>query len=177
LWFKTFCLLGRDCMAEDISNTSTPYLPGFLRSLGAFEEIYWLYTQSGPRGFAYAAEMEGSTTVEAWRKAIDKVQQSQPFFSVCIEPNPDGSLIFVVRKELQFPMRNTSMYGRISPKLRYFEATAFGVSVQGIFSMGLPPVVARIRKFSLTRTIFRPAPFASFKPGAHLLPPAAAERL
>src|ERR1700745_2405568 len=34
--------------------------PGFIRSLGAFEEIYWLFSQTGPKGFAYAAEIEGA---------------------------------------------------------------------------------------------------------------------
>jgi hypothetical protein len=50
---------------------------GFIRSLGAFEEIYWLFSQTGPKGFAYAAEIEGRTTVDAWRKAIDQVQQRE----------------------------------------------------------------------------------------------------
>jgi hypothetical protein len=73
-------------------STSTP--PDFLRSLGAFEEIYWIYNQTGPRGFSYAMELEGPTTVEHWRKALDQVQKSQPFFSVCIEPNPGGRPYF-----------------------------------------------------------------------------------
>ena len=51
---------------------------GFIRSLGAFEEIYWLFSQTGPKGFAYAAAIEGRTTVDAWRKAVDQVQHSQP---------------------------------------------------------------------------------------------------
>ena len=51
--------------------------PGFIRSLGAFEEIYWLFSQTGPKGFAYAAEIEGRTIVDAWRKAIDQVQQRE----------------------------------------------------------------------------------------------------
>jgi hypothetical protein len=42
---------------------------GFVRSLGAFDEIYWLFSQTVPKGFAYAAEIEGRTTVDAWRKA------------------------------------------------------------------------------------------------------------
>jgi len=78
---------------------------GFIRSLGAFEEIYWLYTQTGPRGFAYAAEIEGRTTVDAWRKAIDQLQQSQPFFSVCIEPNPGGKPYFRHAAGASIPMR------------------------------------------------------------------------
>lgn len=78
---------------------------GFVRSLGALEEIYWLFTQTGPKGFAYAAEIEGPTTVDAWRKAIDQIQQSQPFFSVCIEPNPGSRPYFRHVEGASIPMR------------------------------------------------------------------------
>jgi hypothetical protein len=78
---------------------------GFIRSLGAFEEIYWLFTQTGPKGFAYASEIEGRTTVDAWRKAIDQVQQSQPFFSVCIEPNKGGKPYFRQVAGASIPLR------------------------------------------------------------------------
>jgi hypothetical protein len=50
---------------------------GFIRSLGASEETYWLFSQTGPKGFAYAAEIEGRATVDAWRKATDQVQQRE----------------------------------------------------------------------------------------------------
>jgi phthiocerol/phthiodiolone dimycocerosyl transferase-like enzyme len=92
-------------MTKNTLNTSTSQVPGVLRSLGAFEEIYWLYTQTGPRGFAYAAEVEGPTTVDAWRNAIDQVQQSQPFFSACIETNPSGKPYFRHVAGASIPMR------------------------------------------------------------------------
>lgn len=92
-------------MTENNLTTSVPDVPGFLRSLGAFEEIYWLYSQTGPRGFAYALEIEGPTTVEAWRKALDQIQTSQPFFSVCIEPNLGGRPYFRRVEGAPIPMR------------------------------------------------------------------------
>jgi hypothetical protein len=66
---------------------SYPYRPeGFLRELGAIEEFMWLYTLSGLwRGFSMAIEVEGATTVEQWRDALQKVQKSQPLFSACIQ--------------------------------------------------------------------------------------------
>jgi hypothetical protein len=91
--------------ATGIINASTSDPTRFVRSLGAFEEIYWLFTQTGPKGFAYVAEIEGPTTVDAWRKAIDQVQQSQPFFSVCIEPNPGGMAYFRHVEGVSVPMR------------------------------------------------------------------------
>ena len=69
-------------------------LSGFVRNLGAFEEIYWLYNQSGSQAFAFAMEVEGTTTVTDWRAALDAVQQSRPFFSVRIEPNTGGVPFF-----------------------------------------------------------------------------------
>jgi hypothetical protein len=54
---------------------------------------------------SYAAEMEESTTVEFWRKAIDQVQQSQAFSSVCIEPNPGGKPYFRREEGASIPMR------------------------------------------------------------------------
>src|SRR3982074_1163801 len=67
--------------------TATASVPGFVRNLGAFEEIYWLYNQLGAHGFAYAMEVGGPTIVADWQSALDAIQRSHPFFSVCIEPN------------------------------------------------------------------------------------------
>src|ERR1700710_2685415 len=67
--------------------TATASILGFARNLGAFEEIYWLYNQLGAHGFAYAMEVDGPTIVDEWQSALDAIQRSHPFFSVCIEPN------------------------------------------------------------------------------------------
>jgi hypothetical protein len=92
-------------MSKNHSITLIQAVPGFLRSLGAFEEILWLYSQTGPRGFAYALELEGPTTVEGWRKALDQVQASQPLFSACIEPNFGGRPYFRHVEGAPIPMR------------------------------------------------------------------------
>jgi Condensation domain len=75
---------------------SYPYRPeGFLRELGAFEEFIWLYTLSGlHRGFSMAIEVEGPTTVEQWRDALEKVQKSQPLFSACIQKDENTPPFF-----------------------------------------------------------------------------------
>src|ERR1700716_4660904 len=70
--------------------TATASVPGFVRNLGAFEEIYWLYNQLGAHGFAYAMEVDGPTIVADWRSALGAVQRNQPFFSVRIEPNREA---------------------------------------------------------------------------------------
>ena len=60
-------------------------LEGFVRYLGGFEHLHWLFSQSGPRAFAHAIEVEGTTTVQQWRTALDALQRSQPLFSVQID--------------------------------------------------------------------------------------------
>jgi hypothetical protein len=78
---------------------------GYVRSLGPFEELYWLYSQRGPRGFAYAMEVEGTTSVSAWRQGLAAFQQSQPLFNVAIEPNPGGVPFFREVEKVEIPLR------------------------------------------------------------------------
>ena len=56
-----------------------------VRYLGGFEHLHWLFSQSGPRAFALAMEVTGTTTAEQWRAALDALQISQPLFSVRID--------------------------------------------------------------------------------------------
>lgn len=69
-------------------------LPGFVRNLGAFQEIYWLYNKLGAHGFAYATEVEGPTTLVDWLVALDVLQQSPPFFLVALERYGGGVPFF-----------------------------------------------------------------------------------
>ena len=84
-----------------------------LRSLGAWEELYWRYasTVSGVSGFALAMEVEGPTSVEQWRRALDRVQRSQPLFSVIIEDVPGGRPVFRSVADAPIPMRTRSIEG------------------------------------------------------------------
>src|ERR1700716_1898128 len=61
--------------------TATASISGFVRNLGAFEEIYWLYNQLGAHGFAYAMEVDGPTMVADWRSALDVLQQTHHFYA------------------------------------------------------------------------------------------------
>ena len=84
--------------------TATASVPGFVRNLGAVEEIYWLHNQAGAHGFAYAMEVDGPTVVADWRSALDAIQRSHPFFSVCIEPN-NGGVPFFRHVDAPIPLR------------------------------------------------------------------------
>jgi len=66
----------------------------FLRPLGAFEELFWLLDQQRFVHFVMAAEVEGRTTVDDWRRALDLVQQRHPLFSVRIERNAENRPCF-----------------------------------------------------------------------------------
>ena len=81
-----------------------PTTPPVLRSLGAFEEFLWLIDQNRPTHFALIAEVTGHTTIPEWRRALDRVQQRHPLFSVCIEMN--GESVPYFRKDtVPIPLR------------------------------------------------------------------------
>src|SRR5215469_9687085 len=78
---------------------------GFVRHLGSFEHLHWLFSQTGPRAFALAIEVTGTTTVEQWRAALKALQQSQPFFSVQIEVDSNNRPYFRRVDGVPIPMR------------------------------------------------------------------------
>ena len=82
-----------------------PSTSGFVRYLGAFEHLHWLFSQSGPRAFAQAIEVMGTTTAEQWRAALDTLQLSQPFFSVLIDVDDDNRPYFRRVNGSPIPMR------------------------------------------------------------------------
>jgi hypothetical protein len=77
-----------------ITDASSGITDGFIRYLGGFEHLHWLFSQSGPRAFALAMEVTGTTTVKQWRAALDALQLSQPFFSVLIDVDDDNRPYF-----------------------------------------------------------------------------------
>lgn len=75
------------------------------RPLGLAEHMFWLLNQNSPVNFGVCAQVEGRTTVEAWRAALDMVQQRHPNFSVKIEVDKDSSLYFHHVAEARIPLR------------------------------------------------------------------------
>jgi hypothetical protein len=82
-----------------------PSAGSFVRYLGAFEHLPWLFSQSGPRAVAHAMEVTGTTTVKQWRAALDALQPSQPFFSVLIDVDDDSRPYFRRVNGSPIPMR------------------------------------------------------------------------
>ena len=77
----------------------------YVRPLGSFEHLLWLLDQASPRHFSLAAQIEGPTTVEDWRVALDHVQRRHPFFSVCIEKDRNFNPQFRQVPDKPIPIR------------------------------------------------------------------------
>jgi NRPS condensation-like uncharacterized protein len=62
--------------------------------LGALEKLFWLIDQNRPIHFAIAAEVGGSTRIEQWQDALDRVcRQSAPIRSRVV-PDERGAPVF-----------------------------------------------------------------------------------
>jgi hypothetical protein len=83
------------------TSTSAPRLrdstPGtaILRKLGAFERLYYRYTERNPMHFVLAAEFETALDEDDTRSALAAVQRRHPLLSAHIEDHPDARLQFV----------------------------------------------------------------------------------
>jgi hypothetical protein len=87
---------------------SSPIGPEFIRPLGTMERFLWLLDHIHQTHFALAAEIEGPTTLGAWRSALDAVQLRHPFFSVCIEEDGNANLSFRRVAGTHIPLRVVS---------------------------------------------------------------------
>jgi hypothetical protein len=79
--------------------------PMVLRPLGSLEEFLWLIDQNRPVHFALAAQVQGPTTVERWRDALDLVQLRHPLLSVRIETNGNSRPHFRRETAARIPLR------------------------------------------------------------------------
>ena len=65
------------------------------RPLGALEKLMWLADQNRPMHFAIAAEVGGSTRVEQWQDALDRVCQQSELIWSRIVPGERGVPVFL----------------------------------------------------------------------------------
>jgi len=82
-----------------------------LRVLDGLEEYFWLSENTFPRTTMILAEVEGATTVESWRDALDKVQQRYPLLSARVRKNPGERPYFETLPETQIPLRVIPLEG------------------------------------------------------------------
>jgi hypothetical protein len=90
-------------MTDSLTRHHASIQPGkTLRTLGVFEEYFWLLQQRVPRTNVVAAEVAGRTTIEQWSAALAAVQahhtllssriRQRPGFRPCFELVPDAPL-------------------------------------------------------------------------------------
>ena len=87
------------------SPRTRPSSPSILRPLGWTERLFWLLDRNRPRHFVLAAQVEGHTTADAWRRAVDAVQRRHPLLSVRIEARDDSVPCFRRAPGAQIPLR------------------------------------------------------------------------
>jgi hypothetical protein len=73
---------------------ASPVTTTLPRPLGVIEQAFWLKNQYMPYHFAVCAEIEGPTTITAWRAALEMVQRRHPNFSVRIDVDDNGTPCF-----------------------------------------------------------------------------------
>jgi hypothetical protein len=136
-------------MKPTVKGQRTPPLTDdFVRYLGAFEHLHWLFSQSGPRAFANAIEVTGTTTVEQWRTALDALQRSQPFFSVRIDVDDEKRPYFRQVDGSPIPMR--VLDGRLTAG---WEAE-MGKEVSRMVSADQAPLLRAVLIHEAERSIF-----------------------
>jgi hypothetical protein len=79
-----------------------------LRDLDTFEEFFWLLEQSAPLLHAVVAEVNGATTIEQWKDALNGIQIRYPLLSASIRKLPGKRPFFE-------KVHGVSMLLRIAP--------------------------------------------------------------
>jgi hypothetical protein len=76
-----------------------------LRDLDTFEEFFWLVEQSAPVFHAVVVEVNGATTIEQWKGALDAMQVRYPLLSASIRKVPGKRPFFEKVRGACMPLR------------------------------------------------------------------------
>ncbi len=76
-----------------------------LRNLDTFEEFFWLLEQSAPLFHAVVAKVNGTTTIEQWKEALDAIQIRYPLLSASIRKVPGKRPFFEKVWGVSMPLR------------------------------------------------------------------------
>ena len=75
------------------------------RSLGGTEHLFSLIDRNRTIHFAMVAQIEGSTSIPAWRTSLGKLQERHPLLSVAIEFNNGSAPYFGAVRNAPIPLR------------------------------------------------------------------------
>ncbi|CAB3764723.1 phthiocerol/phthiodiolone dimycocerosyl transferase family protein [Paraburkholderia solisilvae] len=93
-------------MNDSITSSRASIRPGkTLRTLGVFEEYFWLLQQRVPRTVVVAAEIQGRTTVEQWHAALDAVRTHHTILSARIHQKPGFRPCFELATDVPLALR------------------------------------------------------------------------
>jgi hypothetical protein len=70
--------------------SETSEAQGYLRPLGSFEELLWHMDKRSPLHATLAAHVDGSTTIDEWKAALEQTRQRHPLWSAVIVDSDDG---------------------------------------------------------------------------------------
>ena len=76
-----------------------------LRDLDTFEEFFWLLEQSAPLLHAVVAKVNGPTTIEQWKDALDAIRIRYPLLSASIRKIPGRRPFFEKKHGTSMPLR------------------------------------------------------------------------
>jgi Condensation domain len=76
-----------------------------LRRLSACERFLWLHNQAAPVHFVVAAQVEGPTTIGAWKTALYALQDRHPFLRASIQADANSAPCFVSNPGVPIPLR------------------------------------------------------------------------
>jgi hypothetical protein len=82
-----------------------------LRVLDGLEEYFWLSENTLPRTTVVLAELEGPTTVGAWRGALTHVQQRYPLLCARVRKEPGQRPYFETLSDTPLPLRVVPLEG------------------------------------------------------------------
>jgi NRPS condensation-like uncharacterized protein len=91
--------------ATDTEHDSHSVSATKLRDLDAFEEFFWLLEQSANVSHALTVEVNGATTIEQWKNAMDAIQVRYPLLSASILKVPGKRPLFEKRQGVSMPLR------------------------------------------------------------------------
>jgi hypothetical protein len=76
-----------------------------LRRPSACERFFWLLNQTEPVHFLVAAQVEGATTTDAWKKGLSSLRRRHPFLMASIERGANNAPWFLGNPGIPIPLK------------------------------------------------------------------------
>lgn len=74
--------------------SETSQAQGYLSALSSFEELLWQMDRRSPLHATLAAHVDGTTTIDEWRAALEQARRRHPLWSAVIAQTDEGVPFF-----------------------------------------------------------------------------------